>query len=320
MRCLPTLMFAFCLLLCAACKRDLLSLDKAWRLDSKTNYRLNNIAFLNDSICIAAGGSTFYSSVMLRSADGGYTWAADSSTEAPKEMYGMTVSPAGIVYLSGIDGGVLASIDKGKTWRFHRIDNWLVYKGGSFLTPDTGIFVSSVLQRECTITRVNADFKIVDTQTFQFGLNKIHVQDKNTAIVLGYGVMMKTTDRGNTWQYLPVDGDNFTGISQYGTHLWVCGAAGSIYHSADNGTNWERLRNGNDITRRRYMLRSIVFTNAQNGWAVGDDGLLIFSKDGGKNWMEFKPFTTNHLRSIALCPDGDMIVAGDGGSIYRVRQ
>ena len=315
-----SLVFITCTLLVTSCKRDLLELDRAWRMDGGTNNRLNNIAFINDSICIAAGGSTFYQSTIIRSTDGGYTWKADSSSDAPKEMYGMGISPWGAVYLSGIDGDVLVSKDKGTTWQFHRIDNWLVYKGGAFATPDTGIFVSSVLQRECTITRVDSTFKILDEQTFKFGLNNIYFTDANTAYVLGYGAIMKTIDRGNNWSFLDIDGDNFTSMSIIGNEFWVCGAAGSIFHSTDAGAHWERFRNGNDITRRRYMLRSILFTTTQQGWAVGDDGLVIFSQDGGRNWMEYTAFTTNHLRSIALCPDGDLVIAGTNGGLYRIKQ
>lgn len=304
----------------ASCKRDLLTLDHAWRMDSGTDDRLNNVAFINDSTCIAAGGSTFDRSAIALSKDGGYTWKAISSTEAPKEMYGMGISPTGTVYLSGIDGDILVSKDMGASWQFHRIDNWLVYKGGNFATPDTGIFVSSVLQRASTITRVDSNFKILDEQSFEFGLNNIYFTGTSTAYVLGYGAVMKTSDRGDHWTFLDIDGDNFTSMAIIGNEFWICGAAGSIFHSSDAGARWERFRNGNDITRRRYMLRSILFTTAQMGWAVGDDGLVIFSQDGGRNWMEYKTFTTNHLRSIAACPNGDLLIAGTNGALYRIRQ
>lgn len=320
MRPLFAIAFVFFVTLGVSCKRDLLELNSAWRMDSGTDTRLNNIAFLDDSTCIIGGGSTFYKSTIVRSSNGGYNWIADSSADAPKEMYGMGISSTGVVYLSGIDGDVLVSRDKGRTWQFHRIDNWLVYKGGSFSTPDTGIFVSSVLQRESTITRVDSNFKILDEKTFQFGLNNIYIINASTSIVIGYGVMMKSIDNGTTWSYLDIDGDNFTAMSIIGNEMWVCGAAGSIFHSSDGGNHWERFRNGNDLTRRRYMLRSILFTSPQKGWAVGDDGLVIYSQDGGRNWMEYKPFTTNHLRSIAACPDGDLLVVGTNGGLYRIKQ
>jgi len=318
MRGLHLLLILSSALLLGSCKRDLLEFNEVRQLTSHTSVRLNNIRFLNDSICIISGGSTFYKSVMLRSSDGGYTWVADSSTEAPKEMYGMGMSPTGTLYLSGIDGCVLQSTDKGGTWQFNRIPNWLECRGGAFATPDTGIFISTVLQRQSTITRVDSAFNIIDEQTFLHGLNKMYLVNASTAYALGYGAVMKTTNRGNTWAYLPVDGDNFTAMDIHGNEIWMCGANGSIFHTTDAGNNWGRQRNGNDLSVRRYMLRSILFTTPMHGWAVGDKGVVIYTRDGGNNWSEYKRFTTHTLRAIAAAANGDLIVAGDEGTIYRI--
>lgn len=308
----------FCFTFFASCKKDLLHLQHVQQLASNTTDILDNVRFINDSIAIAAGGGTFYTSAIVRSADGGYTWSASSNPDAPKEMYGMGISANHSIYLSGIDGDVLHSADNGITWKFNRIDNWLVYKGGYFASPDTGIFVSSVLQRQCTIARVDSDFKIIDEQTFLFGLNNMYMADQNNGYVIGYGTVMKTTDRGNTWNFQDVKGDNFTAMDMHGSEIWMCGANGGVYHTYDGGNKWEVLRNGNNITLPRYMLRSIVFKDAQYGWACGDNGILIYSNDGGSHWMEYDRFTTSNLRGITLCPNGDLLTAGDNGVLFRI--
>ena len=302
----------------AGCKKDLLHFQRVQQLTSHTTARLNNVRFISDSVCIAAGGVTFDQSVMLRSVDGGYTWQATSSSDAPKEMYGMGMSPNGDIYLSGVDGDVLRSADSGRSWHFHRINNWLVYKGGYFPTPDTGIFISSVLQRQCTITRVDPTFRIIDEQTFLFSLNGIQMTSADIGYIYGYGTVMKTTNRGDTWAFQDVQGDNFTAMDAHGAELWICGSNGSVCHTYDGGSSWQTLRDGNDLALKRYMLRSILFRDSQHGWACGEDGVMLFSDDGGHHWMEYDRFTTNTLRSIALCPNGDLLVVGDGGVVYRI--
>ena len=301
-----------------SCKKDLLHFQKVQQLNSNTAAKLNNVRFINDSICIAAGGFTFQQSIILRSVDGGYTWVAGSSPDAPKEMYGMGISPNGTVYLSGIDGDVLHSKDSGKTWQFNRINDWLVYRGGYFPTPDTGIFVSTILQRQCTITRVDSNFNIIDEQTFLLGLNDMYMATPDIGYAIGYGTVMKTSNRGNTWSFQDVQGDNFTAMDIHGEEIWMCGANGGIYHSYNGGNDWKTLRNGNDITQKRYMLRSILFKDASHGWACGDNGVVLYSNDAGNHWMEYDHFTTNTLRSIALCPNGDLLMAGDNGALYRL--
>lgn len=296
----------------------MLHLQRVWQLNSNTTATLNNIKFVNDSICIAAGGYSFDSSAILRSADGGYTWTYTSNPDAPKEMYGMNIAPDGTIYLSGIDGDVLHSTDNGLTWKFNRIDDWLVYKGGYFTTPDTGIFVSSVLQRQCTITRVDAAFKIIDEQTYLLGLNGIQMASADTGYIFGYGTVMKTTNRGNSWAFQDVKGDNFTAMDIHGHEIWMCGSNGGVYHTYDGGDSWQTLRNGNNITLKRYMLRSIIFKDASNGWACGDNGVVIYSNDGGNHWAEYDHFSSSTLRSMAIGPNGDLLVAGDNGALYRI--
>ena len=273
---------------------------------------------MGDNTCIIAGGIEFDQSVILRSVDGGYTWSSYSDTDAKKEMFGMGLSPNGIIYLSGVDGDVLHSKDSGKTWQFNRINNWDVYYGGYFPSPDTGIFVSTVLQRQCTIARVDSNFNFIDQQTFLFGLNNIYMTSARTGYIIGYGTVMKTTNTGTTWNFQNVDNDNFTAMDIHGDEIWMCGFNGGIYHTTNGGNNWQRLRNGNDVTLPRYYLWDIVFKDEQNGWAVCDNGPVIHTDDGGQHWEEYDQFTTNALRSIAVCPNGDLLAAGDNGSIFRI--
>jgi photosystem II stability/assembly factor-like uncharacterized protein len=301
-----------------SCKKDVLQWKYVQKLNSNTTSRLNHVRFIGNDVCIASGGIQFLQSDVVRSADGGYTWAAFAHPDAPKEMYGMGVAPNGKIYLSGIDGDILHSSDTGKTWQFNRIENWNVYVGGTFPVPDTGIFVSSVLQRQCTITRVDVAFHIFDEQTYAFGLNNIYMTGPSTGYIIGYGAVMKTTDRGDNWNFQDVKGDNFTAMDIHGDQIWMCGFNGSVYHTWDGGEHWEVFRNGNDISIPRYNMLGIVFKDNRKGWAVCDDGKVIHSDDGGKHWAEYDRFTTDALRSIAICPNGDLIVCGDKGGLYRI--
>ena len=301
-----------------SCKKDVLHWQNIQKLNSNTTGRLNHVRFINNTICIAAGGVQFTQSQIIRSADGGYTWTANSNSSAPVEMNGMSVSTNGNIYLSGLYGNILHSKDSGNTWQYNRIVDYLDYVGGTFPSPDTGIFVSTVLQRQCTITRVDTNFNIIDAQTFLFGLNNIYMTGSSSGYLIGYGTVLKTTDRGNTWNFQDVKGDNFMAMDIHGDEIWMCGFNGSIYHTINGGDHWDRLRNGNDISLPRYNIMDIVFKDEQNGWAVCDNGKVIHSDDGGNHWAEYDQFTTSSLRSIAICPNGDLLVAGDNGALYRI--
>ena len=305
-------------LLADSCKKDVLHWQKVQQLSSGTTNRLNHVRFLNDSTCIIAGGEHFASAEVLLSADGGYTWNFNSYPQAGKGLYGMGVSPDGTIYLTGSDGVVLHSKDNGSSFQFDRILDWEYYVGGSFVTPDSGVFISTHLNEAGSITKVDAGFKVTAKKTFNFGLNDIYMTSPMVGYVVGYGAIMKTTDGWNTWSYLAPNDDKFMAMDIHGDEIWLCGYAGCVYHTIDAGEHWKKLRNGNDLALIHYRMQDIVFKTTKKGWAVCDDGKVVYTEDGGTHWMEYDRFTTYSLRSIALCPNGDLLVAGDNGSIFRL--
>lgn len=308
-----------CLLLTIGCKRDMVHLGEAKLISTGTTDRINTLKLIATNVYVGVGGNTFYRSLVINTNNGGNSWYADSVLAAPKELFGLNIDKDGTLTACGIDGYVLRSGDKGQTWRTLRINNWKVYKSGGFYRKDTGLFVSTVLQRESAIVLVDTECNVLHEQTFLHGLNTLFMTSEYEGYALGYGTVMKTLDGGYSWSYAAVDGDDFTAMHQIGKDLWICGSNGSIFHSADGGANWGRQRNGNDFTRSNYMLRCIYFTDTQHGWAAGDGGKILYTKDGGDNWAAFKPFTQATLRSIAPDNDGALLFAGDGGTVYKLR-
>ena len=287
-------------------------------LDAHTTSKLNRMQFVSDSVCVIAGGIHFEKAEVLRSTDGGYSFTNYSYPDAGKGMYGMCVSGNGTIYACGTDGTVLRSADSGASFQFHRIQDWLYYVGVSYPGPDTGFFVYTHLNDEGGISRVDAGYNIIDKTSFNFGIDNIYMVNRDTGYVIGYGAVMKTWDGGNSWHYLDPKGDKFTGIEIRGSKLWVCGFAGSVYHSADAGAHWTRLRDGNDLSLPRYRMLSIVFKDELTGWASCDDGTVVFTDDGGRHWSKYDNFTNQALRSIIICPNGDLLTCGDNGALYRL--
>ena len=93
---------------------------------------------------------------------------------------------------------------------------------------------------------------------------------------------------------------------------------GSIFHTTDGGNSWEKVRNGNALTKKSYQLRDIYFVNDTEGWCVGDNGIIIRTTDGGNKWNEYESQTTEDLRCIYLLADGKLLVCGDNGTLLRL--
>ncbi len=303
-----------------SCKKDLLYFQNVQQLDSHTSVdRLNRIFFVNDTLGFIAGGQRFYNAVILTTRDGGYTWKKDTFPQAGKEMFGLVQSASSTIYSCGYDGKLLYTNDMGNSWNFSQMQ-YLPENDIAFTDSTHAIVVGGQSFYSGYMSYINNYGGFIKWDSLNYQINRIKMVNGNTGYQCGYGVISKTTDKGQTWNILQVQGDDFTGmdIHNNGNELWVCGYNGSVFHSSDGGNSWERLRNGNDLTIAHYNLLDIFFQDSQNGWAVGENGLVLYSKDAGHHWMQYNHFTDNGLRSLSLRPNGDLIVCGDNGALYRI--
>lgn len=308
----------FILACISACKKGKLEWQKIEKIESHTGDRLNEVIFINNSEGYIVGGERFERATILKTTDGGNTWTANNYPDAGKGIYGISKAGNGKTYAVGYDGKVLTS-DNDTTWKFTQLAIWKELKDISYFSNNNGLIIGGVSFKYGYIFQVDENLQIKKWDSLKYELNDIAIANNTTAYVCGYGVVQKTTDGGITWTIQDAVNDNFTAMHMASENeIWMCGIAGSIFHTTDGGNNWEKLRNGNSITLPKYKLLDIYFMDTQNGWAVGEDGLVVRTTDGGKKWSKYKDFTSSALRSITIAPDGSLIVVGDNGAIYKL--
>ncbi|WP_212625535.1 YCF48-related protein [Pseudomonas sp. PP3] len=67
-------------------------------------------------------------------------------------------------------------------------------------------------------------------------------------------------------------------------------------------------------------LLGLWFRNAREGWVVGAYGIFLKTTDGGASWRAVNGLENPdrlHLNSILGLADGSLLVAGEGGRLYR---
>ncbi len=304
----------------AGCKKDLLQWARVEQIGPYTDGRFNRIFFSSDMLGFVVGGSRFHRADVLITRDGGHSWLYRSFPEAAKGLYGIAQAPSGGIYITGFDGKLLFSVDDGHNWEFRQL-GYLPVKALAFNGENEGIMAGGISFDQGFFFRIDEAGHQLSYDSVGYEINDIQMIDGSTGYMAGYGVCLKTTDGGYSWMFTSLRSDNFTALHCPDKNtIWVCGYEGSIYKSGNAGQTWERMRNGNDLARKKYRLLDIVFPDPQHGYAVGENGVVIYSDDGGQNWMEFTRFTDVALRSIAVSYDGSLLVAGDNGAFYRLRR
>jgi photosystem II stability/assembly factor-like uncharacterized protein len=69
-------------------------------------------------------------------------------------------------------------------------------------------------------------------------------------------------------------------VARAGTRLVAVGERGHVLLSDDGGTSWRQARS----VPMRTLLTAVWFVDAERGWAVGHDELILATTDGGETW------------------------------------
>ncbi len=66
-----------------------------------------------------------------------------------------------------------------------------------------------------------------------------------------------------------------------------------------------------------HSLRALHFLDSKTGFAVGDSGAILATKDGGGSWEMLKSWTDSRLTGIAFINDKEGMITGEDGTILR---
>lgn len=132
------------------------------------------------------------------------------------------------------------------------------------------------------------------------------------------GTVYEMTDGGQSWKkltlpvrYLMLDG-NFSSSTQG----LIVGGRGSSLYTEDGGQTW----NFSSFSRKsETRLNSVFFTSAKTGWAVGAEGRIYTTINGGKFWREQNSNTKNDLLDVFFLNNAEGWAIGDNGTILYTK-
>jgi photosystem II stability/assembly factor-like uncharacterized protein len=114
-------------------------------------------------------------------------------------------------------------------------------------------------------------------------------------IVGGGGTLLATSDAGASWRAQNSGTqDQLLGVyAQSPLQAFAVGAFGTLLSTSDGGQNWSKHELKWDALIERIVkeggyvepnLNAIYFSSREVGWVVGEFGLVLNTKDGGKTW------------------------------------
>ena len=134
--------------------------------------------------------------------------------------------------------------------------------------------------------------------------------------------ILYTEDGGKTWSIQFKDQDAIFKSVSFCDALngWAAGEYGYIYRTSNGGKTWEKQWGSFGISEKTgdleggNFLFDIVAIDAQTAWAVGVDGYVIKTINGGKTWTEVSTGAPKaQLFSVGYDPKTGMMVIGGSG-------
>jgi uncharacterized protein (TIGR03790 family) len=115
-------------------------------------------------------------------------------------------------------------------------------------------------------------------------------------------LIIATSNAGASWQNLTskLPASFFPRSISAGdaTHLWICGASGAIYRSADGGNTWSLANTGAPaVDYTAIWIRSSA--GAFKGWAAGKGGKIIRTEDGSNWTVEASGLTSSDITDFS---------------------
>jgi photosystem II stability/assembly factor-like uncharacterized protein len=216
--------------------------------------------------------------LILHSSDGGRTWIRQN-TEVDFTLVSIYFVDSQNGWAVGDSGTILHTIDGGKRWDKQKspVSYFLM-----------GVYFASSLKGWIVTERTH---------------------------------ILHTEDGGKAWRVQFKDEDYILKAVSFSDPLngWAVGEYGYIYHTRNGGNSWRKQFGSFSISEETGdivadpFLYGVVAINSQTAWAVGVDGYVAKTVDGGKTWT---PVSTGAPKTHLFCVTSDkkeMILIGGRG-------
>ena len=226
----------------------------------------------------------------------------------------------------GANGGVRETKDGGKSWSqvpFNGKEALLgvsLKAGRAVVVGQNGAIFLRATDGSWTKAQSGTDARL-------FGIS---INSRGDAVAVGsFGTIIKSTDGGKTWQPAPA---NWSDYAENGEepHLYdafvdeagvatVIGEFGLILRSTPEDASWRALHRGEE------SLFALDLQPSGIGYAVGQSGAVVTTKDAGQTWQKIDVGTKAILLGVRVMDERRVLITAlreavesrDGGATWK---
>ncbi len=244
------------------------------------------------SLCLAFGLSAQWTALPLKNLQLHKCWAVSPDT----------------VVITGGNGKIYRSFDGGQTFdstaTIFNFGEW--FNDLQFPSPNKGyVCGGTAFGNHLNFLASTSDAgqtwdSLTSNQFTGYNFRQLHFANDSVGFIVGeYDLLLKTTNGGKNLTQIShplqdqvnavyMQSEDTVFLSTY--ELNISGVSYyRIFKSVNQGTSWTKVyqdtTNGNGFGKVKH-INNFYFTDAQNGYACGNNGLILSTTDGGNNWVQ----------------------------------
>ena len=239
---------------------------ETWQqVEVPTQTTLTAVTFYNRLLGWAVG----HDGTIMHTADGGFTWNIQQYLpHIQKPLLDIAFKSESDGIAIGAYGLFYRTADGGKTWHqeFHT----------SLLLQEDIDYLNEIKQED-------EQAYIEERSSILPHFNRLFMDGRTTYLVGEVGLIAKSNDFGKTWQRFDdiYHGSFFDLARTQQGNLIAVGLRGHSFRSLTNGTPWQASE-----TNVTALLNSIVLSDESNVYVLGNNGVLLISKDDGLTFTQ----------------------------------
>ena len=277
---------------------------RTWAASPTTSSEpLFGVAFADRHHGVVSGGR----GTLLFTRDGGKSWKRRRSY-IPAALFSVAMLKDGRAAAAGEGGAVVTSADRGWTWRLCRTGTKDTLRAVRLL-PSGRLWASG--EHDVVLSRDGGRRWTTSQLPVPGPCGALAAADGRRVFAGGAGGgLCRSTDGGRTWRALGYDPrPAWADALVAGGEVWVAGAGGTLLRADAAGASRipQTVADGAD-------LNGIARAGAR-GWAVGDEGVVAASSDGGATWTTLRALTTEDLEAVAAPAEQTVVLAGKAGTL-----
>lgn len=242
----------------------------------------------------------------VRSEPAARGWVSQSIVDS-LYFYAVSAVDANTAFASGEKGLLVKTANGGKSWHSQISNTTLTLSGLSTWDGNTAMAAGNSMGGKSVIIKTsNGGMSWTQVHSGSAGgLTAIDLFSPRVAVAVGlHGSQFLTLDGGTTWTAASFTLDGWlTGVQLLAESSWV--AVGSDWADQQGGYIAITTKQGNRFATRFIHpadslpgLKSVSFADASVGWAVGLNGTILKTTDGGLTWTRQASGTSLSIFSV----------------------